>query len=242
MSTPDPREADLSNWRTVPHSRWAFRNVSRLIPTKRIERDALAPDPLPMRSASLESFVLKLRDGRSMSLRTFEEETSTDAIVALVGGAVAYESYRNGMTAETLHILMSASKAITGLIAGILRERGAVDVEKQVKEYVPEAKGTAYAGATIRHLLDMRIAVAFDDAQARLYANSTNWDALNPEETGVDFLDFVKAAPVGRIARWRLQIRVGKHRSFGRCARTRGGNELRRHHERTPLEATGRRT
>jgi hypothetical protein len=36
------------------------------------------------------------------------------------------------------------------------------------------------------------IAVAFDDAQARLYANTTNWDALNPGESGVDFLAFTR--------------------------------------------------
>ena len=52
----------------------------------------------------------------------------TDALVVLKDGRIAVETYANGTTATTSHIIMSASKSITGLIAAgvcwwIWRER-----------------------------------------------------------------------------------------------------------------------
>jgi hypothetical protein len=42
---------------------------------------------------NLQGFALKLQDGHSIDIRTFEEATSTDAIGAPLGGEIAYEFY-----------------------------------------------------------------------------------------------------------------------------------------------------
>jgi CubicO group peptidase (beta-lactamase class C family) len=78
---------------------------------------------------------------------------------------------------------VSATKSIVGLIAGILLQRGELDVEAPVSRYVPEIAATAYLGATIRNLLDMRAGVVLDEDQQRAYALATAWEPAAPGET-----------------------------------------------------------
>ena len=59
---------------------------------------------------------------------------------------------------------MSSTKAIVGLIAGILRWNGDLNVDDLVSDYVPEIGKTGYQGAAIRQLLDMRTGVNLDAA------------------------------------------------------------------------------
>ena len=86
---------------------------------------------------------------------------STDSLVILHRGRITVEQYGDGMTAETPHILMSVSKSVLGLLTGILVSEGILDPDRQVTTVIPEVSETAYKGATIRHLLDMRTGVAF---------------------------------------------------------------------------------
>src|SRR3954468_9960435 len=145
---PPSRETQvtLANWRTAPYNRWAFHHVRELIPTVEIANDPARVTPLPAAPADLFD-------------ERFLTDTDTDGIVALHRGKLVFERYFNGMTAESPHILMSVSKSLLGLVAGLMK----LDVERQVTSLVPELKDTAYRGATIRHLLDMRAGVAFNE-------------------------------------------------------------------------------
>ena len=58
-----------------------------------------------------------------------ESSTATDALVVLHDGAVVCEHYAHGNAAATPHVLMSATKAVVGLLAGILQDSGALDVD-----------------------------------------------------------------------------------------------------------------
>ena len=68
-----------------------------------------------------------------------------------------HESYYNGMERYTPHILMSVSKSVLGLIVGILVGGGKLDLKTPVTSWIPEVEKTAYAGATLRDLIDMRV-------------------------------------------------------------------------------------
>jgi CubicO group peptidase (beta-lactamase class C family) len=64
---------------------------------------------------------------------------------------------------------------------------------------VPEVAGTAYEGAKVRHLLDMRAGVAFDEDYAAPfgpiveYRKSTNWNPLGPGEIASDLRSFYQS-------------------------------------------------
>ena len=66
------------------------------------------------------------------------------------------------MTARDPHILMSVSKSMLGLVAGTLIERNEIKEEDLITTYIPELAKSAYSGATVRNLLDMRVGVLFD--------------------------------------------------------------------------------
>ena len=87
---------------------------------------------------------------------------------------------------------MSATKAIVGLIAGILDRRADLDPGAPVSQYVPEIAETAYRGATIRNLLDMRTGVVLDEAQQCAHALASNWDPVAPAETAPGLHGFFK--------------------------------------------------
>jgi hypothetical protein len=79
------------------------------------------------------------------------------------------------MAPDTPHLLMSVSKSITAAATGCLVGRGLLDVDAPITDLVPELAETVFAGATTRHLLDMRAGVEFDenydnlDADVRVY-------------------------------------------------------------------------
>jgi CubicO group peptidase (beta-lactamase class C family) len=166
-----PPPADLSNWRASPHSRWAFHNIDAIIPTAPIESDpanvaALEPARQRMPGATLTKIALGA--------------IGTDAVVVLHDGKIMFEWYARGNGPHTRHILMSATKAVVGLLAGMLHDSGDLDPDALVAAHVPEIAGTAYDGATIRDLLDMRTGVTLDAEQSRAYEDAINWGPTAP--------------------------------------------------------------
>lgn len=194
----NPDGADRSNWRDAPFSRWAFSNVRRLIPVADIDNDPDALWALPEAPRSLDAFKLPLGHGASLDLEGFLQATATDAIVVLHDGRIVFETYANGVTRRTPHILMSASKAVVGLLAGILQRNGDLAINSLVSDYVPEIAGTAYQGATIRHLLDMRTGIALDDSQMRDYEAASNWGPVEASRPGLGFHAFFKTLAASR--------------------------------------------
>ena len=89
--------------------------------------------------------------------------TYTDGFLVLHRGSVVCEQYFNAMTPDTPHLLMSVSKSVVSTVAGILWERGLLDVSAAVETIVPELAGTSFRGATVQHLLDMRAGTHFDE-------------------------------------------------------------------------------
>ena len=168
--------ADRSNWRVSPNSRWAFHHVSELIPTAPIANAPGDVWTLPSAPRAMDGFALKAADGSPMSFDAMLAATETDAIVILRDGAIVHERYFNGNGPHRPHILMSASKAVVGLMAGLLQRDGAINLDALVSDYVPEVAATAYRGATLRNLIDMRTGVVLDEAAASAYDAASNWD------------------------------------------------------------------
>ncbi|KAK4899163.1 hypothetical protein LTR27_003393 [Elasticomyces elasticus] len=152
--------ATLDNWRAPPHNIWAFHNIEKLIPVHTISK----PDkssPLKSTPKSFDGFSIQSNESK-LDLQSFLSYTNTDGFVIFHKGEVAYEYYANDNNASSKHIMMSMSKSVTGLIAGILSSQGKLDLSAQVKKYVPSASGI-YDGVTIQELLDMRSGVKAED-------------------------------------------------------------------------------
>ena len=203
-------QVTLANWRQAPFSRWAFQHVRELIPTAPVTRGAAPTRELPAADLDLdlEAVVFARHgDGARTTLAQMLDATDTDAFLVLRDGALVFEQYRRGMNAATRHILMSVSKSLTAIVAGQLQALGVLDAEAEVRRYVPEIAGSAFDGARVRHLLDMRTAVRFEEVYLAAggpfieYRIATGW---NPPVPGVPRSDL-------RTFLTRLRERDGEH-------------------------------
>ena len=159
-------DANAANWRTAPFNRWAFHHVAEIVPVAAIANAPGVHRPLPDAPLAFDGFGVAGMDGAPLDMAAFLEKTATDALVILKDGDIVFEHYAHGMAAGTPHILMSSTKAMTGLMAGILERDGDLDLDAPVSRYVPETEDSGYAGATIRQLIDMRAGIVEDDRAA----------------------------------------------------------------------------
>jgi CubicO group peptidase (beta-lactamase class C family) len=199
MSGFPPAAADqvtLANWRTAPYMKWAFQHVREIVPSADIPN---APDDvwkLASAPQDLASFRFE-HGGKPYGLENFIDATDTDGLVILHRGKVILERYGNGMTANTPHILMSVSKSLTAIVAGILVAQSKLDPEQKIVSIIPELKNSVYANATLRHVLDMRVGLDFDEGYLATsgpiveYRKSTNWNPLGPGEQPSDLRSFL---------------------------------------------------
>jgi CubicO group peptidase (beta-lactamase class C family) len=186
----------LANWRKAPFSAWGFRNVRRLIPTANIA----ALDHAAGLEISWEDFGhvgFTGHDGSPTTVGQALRATDTDAFVVLRRGRLATEWYGNGMSATTPHIIFSVSKSICGALGGILCDRGLLDPDDRVIDYIPELASSVYAGCTIRHLLDMAVGIAFSEdyedprGDVVRYRHAAGWDPLPADQPPVDLRSFL---------------------------------------------------
>ena len=192
----EPNQASLANWRKAPYCHWAFHHVREIIPSAEIPND-------PTDVWELERGTI---DTSSLGLDDAMVATVSDSVVVLHNDKLVHESYRNGMTSRDPHILMSVSKSMLGLVAGTLVERGELAEDDLITKHVPELENTAYVGATVRDLLDMRAGVFFDEDYLATegpiidYRFAANWNPVPKDYAPSDLRSFMSSLtePDGR--------------------------------------------
>ncbi|HWI71026.1 MAG TPA: serine hydrolase [Baekduia sp.] len=157
----DVERPTLANWMEPPGNRWAFRHVREILPSERVAA-AAASRALPTTlSDDLLDLAYSSRDGSESTVRGMLERTYGDAFLVLHDGRVVAEWHAPGVAVDDRHILFSVTKSITGLLAGVLADEGALDPTGPVAELVPEVHGSAFGDASVRDLLDMSVAMKF---------------------------------------------------------------------------------
>ncbi len=180
-------QVTLANWRTAPFNRWSFQHVREIVPSADIAHEPSATWSFEVAPVDVSSVKIDCGRAGILPLAAFHDYAHVDAMIALHGDNIVYEHYRHDMTSSTPHILMSVSKSLLGMLAAILEANGTLNSARLVTDYLPELTNTAYRGATVRHLLDMRAGIAFDEDYLATsgaiidYRKATNW---NPLETG----------------------------------------------------------
>jgi CubicO group peptidase (beta-lactamase class C family) len=177
----DPSNISPANWYWGPANQWSWHNTRRIFPTAQISRGkgpivALAQENFDLSKILFNDPITK----KPMTVADMLSATYTDGFLVLHHGHILAEIYRNGMTPDDPHLLMSVSKSIMGTLAGILATSNIIpdphsgparlDPNKLVTDYIPEMRGTVYDGATVRNLLDMTV----DDPQDRAALLSTH--------------------------------------------------------------------
>lgn len=90
-------------------------------------------------------------------------ERAVTALVIVKDGALRHESYYLGTGPEDRRIGWSVSKSFLSALMGTLVAEGVIALDRQVVDYVPALRGSAYEGATVRQVANMTSGVAFDE-------------------------------------------------------------------------------
>jgi CubicO group peptidase (beta-lactamase class C family) len=172
QGTPPPPEkrvavADMGHFQ-FPKTRWAFANMRQLLPTTSVWRGAGPASPLPRAERDDIDAVTFTCIGSNTPMTWAQslQANYTDAICILHRGALVYERYFGVMQPQTLHMAFSVTKSYVGTLAAMLVHEGVLDEHAPVTALIPEMKGTAYADATVRQVMDMRIGVLFSEEYA----------------------------------------------------------------------------
>ncbi len=195
MNSRKSSNTSLANWRTSPHSEWAFQNLRQLIPTAEI-RAGRSSSPLSVAKSSIAD-SLELASVKGKSLGEFLTESFTDSLVILQRGRKVYQWNASHCDASLPHIVFSVSKSITAMLVGILVGDGTLNVTKPILHYLPGVKGSAYEDASLQQLLDMTVALAFDESyldaggEFARYRDATGWNPVDQTSPGPNLEEFL---------------------------------------------------
>jgi CubicO group peptidase (beta-lactamase class C family) len=181
----------LANWRLPPWNGYAFHHIAELLPVARIAHDPARVSAWSQAPRAIGEVAFGAPDGSAWTVGRMLPHTATDGFLVLHKGRLAFEWYGNGLMPTDPHIMFSVSKSITGILAGILVERGQLDPDASVTRYIPEAAGSVYGDCTVRHVLDMTVGISFVEnyldttGDFARYRAATGWNPVaNPALAG----------------------------------------------------------
>jgi len=192
-----PAGISLDNWQSAPYSHWSFQHVEDFVPTAVISRGTGPTAVLPAAGSPIAQIQLTSTDGAATTVGAVMSTTATDGWAVAHRGSMVAEEYLDGMTAQTRHLLFSVSKSLVAAVVGALHGAGAIELAAPVTTYVPALANCGYAGATVRHLLDMRSGIAFSDdylhptAEIHLLDEAMGWARRTSPDVPSTLRDFL---------------------------------------------------
>ncbi len=153
-----------------PEIRWTLSHMRELLPTVPVWRGGGAAGDLGVYTeasgAAIDALEFEDLKGRRLTWAQSLLDTYTDGIVVLHRGRRVYERYFGALQPHGTHACFSITKSYAATLAAAMLHEGVLDETKFVSYYLEEMRGTAYADATLRELLDMQIGVAYSETYA----------------------------------------------------------------------------
>ena len=170
---------DLSNWDEPANRNWSYRHTVDVFPyTQKISRGGGDVSKFGENPIDISSVCVNYRN-REMQLEEYLYESHCDAFLVLHGNDIVYENYRR-MDADDHHLCQSISKTTVCAVISQLIANGLIQLSKTVDEYIPEV-ASGFKGVTIQELLDMNVALKFNedftdlDADIFVYEMISGW-------------------------------------------------------------------
>jgi CubicO group peptidase (beta-lactamase class C family) len=158
---PEQRVRAAEVYSTPANRRWFMQHVREVEGTADVSPGRPSAARFPVATVPLDEVVLRDAHGAEWTFAEMLARTSTDGVLVLRRGHVVAELYRGTLEPTTPHLYHSITKSLGACVAAGLIEEGLLDPEEAVTAYVPELAGSAYAGARVRHLLDMTVAIRY---------------------------------------------------------------------------------
>ena len=99
-------------------------------------------------------------------LAAYLEHTRNEGLLVIHKDTIVYEKYANGLTKNKQHISWSMSKSFVSALIGIYVEKGMIDLNTPITDYLPDFRGSAYDGVIVKDVLQMSSGVGFNEDYA----------------------------------------------------------------------------
>lgn len=150
-----PDDVSVANFQFGPYNRWAFSHVREVLLTANIPHDSHRVMALPRSSDYSESFSVEFQ-GEVRTIGEIAEHQFIDGVLILRDGEVIHESYYGALAEDRQHLLMSQTKSVVGILAGVFEAKGLIDLDKTVGDYVPGLAESGWGPDDLRTILDMK--------------------------------------------------------------------------------------
>lgn len=121
----------------------------------------------PLEKAKAEIAPTWSYAGRNWTVDQYMAAYRVSGILVLKDGKIVLERYGMGRTPQDRWASFSVAKSITSTLVGAAIQDGKIKgLDAHVVDYVPELKGSAYDGVTVRHLLTMTSGVKWNEDYA----------------------------------------------------------------------------
>ncbi|GAB5500341.1 MAG: serine hydrolase [Pseudohongiellaceae bacterium] len=139
-----------------------YRNIHRLFPSRVVQTgDHVYSLPVSEQTDLSLEFD---SNGSTYDLYDYMAVNRVAGLLVIKDGTIVFESYQSGNNERTRWMSMSVAKTITSTLIGAAVQDGHIEsIDDLVADYLPQLRGTAYDGATIRHVLQMRSGVEWDE-------------------------------------------------------------------------------
>lgn len=139
-----------------------FRNIDRLFSTRTVKASG-QPYPLLASDKPLTNFSFK-SNGKTFDLYDYMSLNRVGGLLVLKDGKLVFENYQLGNGEKTRWMSMSLVKSMTSTLIGAAIKDGYIkSIDDPIVNYMPQLKGSAYDGVSVKDLLQMASGVRWDE-------------------------------------------------------------------------------
>lgn len=169
------------------HSFYKHATIARTRNTRPLERDL---------RGDVAAFQASIKSGQINLEAYVKANKQVDGMIILHRGKIVYEAYPR-MESWDRHLSWSVSKVFASTALAALERQGKVNMATPVENYVPDLKGTAWAGTSLRDVANMASGIncldseGYQNVQACIYKLEESIDLLqrkNPKISTIDHL------------------------------------------------------
>ncbi len=139
-----------------------YRRIEEVFPTRTVKR-GVTVHPLP-RAAGPEPKVAFTFEGKAFDTDSYMRAYNVAGLLIIKDGKIVLERYGLGRTADDRWTSFSVAKSVTSTLVGAAIQDGKIkSLNEPVTTYIPELKGSAYEGVTVRQMLMMSSGVKWNE-------------------------------------------------------------------------------
>ena len=155
-----PGGAAILTW-TPEQQAWGYRNMEKIAPVRVFKRGKTV-HPLPLGAQIDPTF--KAGD-KTYDTASYMREFRASGVLVIKNGKIVLERYGLGRAPKDRWTSFSVAKSLTSTLIGAALKDGKIkSLDDAVTLYIPELKGSAYEGVSVRQLITMTSGVKWNES------------------------------------------------------------------------------